>query len=61
MGWFDWLKSPPRTNGPIEVNEPKLLNIEEFATENDSLIKGWQLCVTMNTETPLEWLQRHGE
>ena len=61
MGWFDWLKSPPRTNRPIKVNEPKLLNIEEFATENDNLIKGWQLCVTMNTETPLEWLQRHGE
>jgi hypothetical protein len=61
LGWFDWLKSAPRTNRPIEIKEQKLLNIEEFATENDSLIKGWLLCATMNTETPLEWLQRHGE
>jgi hypothetical protein len=27
----------------------------------DDLIAGWQLCVTLQTRTPLAWLRRHNE
>jgi hypothetical protein len=63
MGWFDWLKSKQAPSGPTEADETKLryLNLRELAEENDDLIKGWRLSVTMNLETPLEWLERHDE
>ena len=35
--------------------------LRDLGRENDDFISGWQLCVTMQTRTPLEWLLRHGE
>ena len=61
MGWLNWLNPKQSNNLPMESAEPKILSQRKLAAESDDLIKGWRLSVTMSLETPLEWLERHGE
>lgn len=65
MGWAEWLFGRKKAKGPTEKLPPPVQPTaslsEALQSEANRTLFGWQLCVTMQRRTPLEWLRRHGE
>jgi len=62
---MSWLKKLFQVGNQPQIKRDtqpsKTLTIDEFASTNADILAGWELCVTLSTQTPLKWLLRHKE